>query len=96
MPFKDFVNFSAPTDVSSLQFEYIKISLSSKSFYAGLLINSFTGSTYNLFGLYLDLFTIPIKLLRAALAILSVKGLTQEHLVKTSMSRSKYLIPWFL
>ena len=45
--------------------------------------------------LHLDSFNIPVKPLRTALAFLSIKGLTQIYLVKTSMTH-KYLTPQFL
>ena len=53
-------------------------------------------STYNSFGLRLDLPIISIKLLRNVLAFLSIKDLTQAYLVKTSITHNNYVTSQFL
>ena len=58
--------------------------------------NNFPWSTHSLFGLQLDSFTVSIKPWGNVLGILSVKGLTQLYLLKTSMTYNKYLTTWFL
>ena len=61
-----------------------------------LLQSSNSWSTYNLFGLQLDLFPNSTKSWTTALAFLSFKGLTQAYLMKTSIIHNKYLTPRFL
>ena len=49
-----------------------------------------------LFGLRLNLFTISVQPLRIVLLFLSFKVLSQECLVKTTITHNRNLILWFL
>ena len=70
--------------------EYLKILLLSNHTCISLLQNSLPWSTHNLFGLWLDLCTISIKVFKTVLHFLSFTDLMQAYLVKASITNNKY------